>query len=143
MKSGMSHIFTTVCSINHESNKDTDITPRSKKSTVAKLFKNVFDGSKRVQTQYDSTLGPYQKGVEISIEHNKQSQDEASTTNKTHCRQLSHSKSMENYHIRKKSTVSEPGYKTPTPCGLENLGNTVNIILLLCLFFFELIFFVS
>ncbi|VDL62366.1 unnamed protein product [Hymenolepis diminuta] len=118
----MSHISTTVCSVNHESNKDTDITPRSKKSTVVKLFKNVFDGSKRVQTQCDSTLGPYEKGVEISIEHSKQPQDEVNTTNKTHRRQLSHSKSMENY--RKKSTVSEPGYKTPTPCGLENLGNT-------------------
>nr|CDS30457.1 Peptidase C19 ubiquitin carboxyl terminal hydrolase 2 [Hymenolepis microstoma] len=123
----MSHILMRVRNANSESSKTSNVVHHSKKKSVVALIKKAVDGSSRAQKQRDLIPGLSERSVENGFDGGKTSQDEVSNTTKTHRRNLSLSKSLENYHVRKKSTVSETGLKTPTPCGLENLGNTCYI----------------
>lgn len=119
---------TPIRSTNSDSNKESNSSSRSKKSSVTEFIKRFIDSGSRVQNTFESTIGLYQKCVEISKEDGNKSPTDSLSVGKGHSRKLSHAKSMDSFNARKKSTASDPGVRYPTPCGLENLGNTVSKI---------------
>ncbi|VDN99703.1 unnamed protein product [Rodentolepis nana] len=123
----MSRILMRVRSADSESSKNANVIRHSGKKSLAASLKKAVGGSSRVQNRRDITHGLCQGSIEDKLESGKTPKDEVNTAAKTHRRNLSLPKSLENLHMRKKSTVSESGFKTPTPCGLENLGNTCYI----------------
>ncbi|KAM7534119.1 hypothetical protein Aperf_G00000106745 [Anoplocephala perfoliata] len=97
---------------NRGCDKGSDSPHRPKKSSLGELFSKLIDNSS-VQ-EHD------QKGCEVYTEESKKVRSEDNPASKTHSRKPSH----ESFSVRKKSTATESGSKSPTPCGLENLGNT-------------------